>query len=79
MRLKLKKDIEAPLRADIESKDKEIARVSERSSHYKREWELVRTELETIRLESQRELSMTKERLQAEISDLSAQVQTQQS
>ena len=52
MRLKLKKDIEAPLRADIESKEKEVSRLSERSSHYKREWELSRTELETIRLES---------------------------
>ena len=40
MRLKLKKDIEAPFRIELEAKDKEIQRLKAKSEHWKHQYEL---------------------------------------
>lgn len=70
MRLKLKKDIEAPFRIEIEAKDKEINRLVEWNNTLKRQYELTKTELESIKFEKEKEISGLKERLQKEITDL---------
>lgn len=46
MRLKLKKDIEAPFWAELEAKDKEIGRLGDKVSSLKWQLELVKTEFE---------------------------------
>lgn len=70
MRLKLKKDIEAPFRIEIEAKDKEINRLVEWNNTLKWQYELTKTELESIKFEKEKEISGLKERLQKEITDL---------
>jgi len=70
MRLKLKKDIEAPFKAESEAKDKELSRIHDKSNSYKRQLELLRTEYEQFRIDKEKELTSLKERSSKEISDL---------
>lgn len=70
MRLKLKKDIEAPFWVEIDAKDKEISRLVERNNTLKRQYELAKTELDALKFEKERETCSLKERMQKEISDL---------
>jgi len=70
MRLKLKKDIEAPLRAEIEVKDKENSRLLEKTSSLKWQLELIKTEFEQYRFDKEKELVGLKERSSKEVCDL---------
>lgn len=70
MRLKLKKDIEAPFRVEIDAKDKEISRLVERNNTLKRQYELSKTEVDALKFDKEKEVSSLKERMSKEISDL---------
>lgn len=70
LRLKIQKDLEARHRNDLELKSQEIERLQDQYYETKRQFEVAKTQLETSRFESEKELSEMKDRTKAEASEL---------
>lgn len=79
LRMKIQKDIESRHRLELDSKQQEIERLSEHYYESKRQTEILKTQIESHRLESERELRDIKEKSRREISDMMIENQALQS
>ncbi len=62
MRMKIQKDIETRHRADLDQKQQEVERLSESYYEAKRQLDVVKTQLETYKYESEKSLTDLKEK-----------------
>ena len=70
LRLKIQKDLEARHRADLELRQQENERLQDQCYEAKRQLEVAKTQLETHRHESEKELSELKDRMKTESAEL---------
>ena len=70
LRMKIQKDIESRHRLELDSKQQEIERLSEHYYESKRQLEILKTQIESQRLDSEREVRDVKEKSRREISDM---------
>ena len=70
LRLKIQKDLEARHRQDLELRVQENERLQDQFYEAKRQLEVTKTQLESHRFESEKDLQDVKERLKAEVQEL---------
>ena len=79
MRMKIQKDIESRHRVELDQRQQELDKVSESYYETKRSLEVVKTQLETQRHKSEKEIRDIKDQLKRETNDLLIENQTLQS
>ena len=79
LRMKIQKDIDSRHRVELDSKQQEIDRLSEHFYEAKRHSEILKTQIEAQRHESDREIADLRERARRESSDMMIENQALQS
>lgn len=62
LRMKIQKDIESRHRIEIDAKQQEVEKVSEQYYECKRQLDVVKTQMETIKYESEKDIHDIKEK-----------------
>lgn len=70
LRMKLQKDIEGRHRIELDQKQQEIERLSEHYYEAKRQLDVVKTQLETQKYESEKEINDLKDKHKTEIHEM---------
>lgn len=70
MRMKLQKDLEGRHRIELDQKQQEIDRLSEQYYEQKRQVEIVKTQIDTMRHESEKEIADLKDKHKQEVHEM---------